>query len=244
VPSIYNRFKFVDEHDRELARLKDVILEIVPGLESKASLEVKTLRFPCLWFRSGSRSVRLDFYGRNVLPDVEFHWDHSVLFSFQTDNESGLSAVLKRWLCDGAMPSAMRQEFPWIKIDELADFYEAGNPVEGEFFCSWNRIGDFYTNLVFPCKARAVLFIAQLRTAGYDRKIRAGQSLWMLVLSRSRRHGLRPDQACVRFEFSPHEDAMIVEVKHGDERSRLPSPIALSETVREALDRLLACPVD
>jgi hypothetical protein len=38
----------------------------------------------------------------------------------------------------------MRKDFPWLQIDELADYYEAGKPIEGEFIQSWNSIESFY----------------------------------------------------------------------------------------------------
>src|SRR5258708_29642903 len=44
--------------------------------------------------------------------------------------------------------------------------------------------------------------IAAMRERGYDRQFRAGQSLYMLVLSRSREHGLRADQPGLRFALN------------------------------------------
>jgi len=77
--------------------------------------------------------------------------------------------VLKRWLCDVAMPSTMRTEFPWLSIGDIADYYEKGNPVEGEFIKSWDWMQQFYEDDRFPMKALVLKFIAQLRNAGYDR---------------------------------------------------------------------------
>jgi hypothetical protein len=41
---------------------------------------------------------------------------------------------------DNSAPSTVRQNFPWLKIDKLGDYYEHGNPVEGEFLRSWDGI--------------------------------------------------------------------------------------------------------
>jgi len=161
------------------------------------------------------------------------------------DNNEQLTDILKRWLCDRAMPSTMRTEFPWLSIGDLADYYEKGDPVEGEFIKSWDWMQQFYEDDSFPMKTAVLTLIAQLRNAGYDRKLRAGQSLWSLIVSRSRRHGLREDQPCVHFWF--REDVMDVRVfvrdRHEAEEIR-GATIALSASVEAALRQLAEQPVD
>jgi hypothetical protein len=154
-----------------------------------------------LWFQGVDRSCRISFYGKNELPDAAFHWDKCELFRFQARDRSRLAAVLKRWLCDRAMPSALRMEFPGLEIGELADHYERGNPIEGEFIKSWDSIERFYEDMHFPFVPKVRSLIAQMRRKGYDRSLRAGQSLWSLIVSRSRRHGLREDQPMIAFRF-------------------------------------------
>ncbi len=91
-----------------------------------------------------------------------------------------------------------------------------------------------------PWKQRVLQFIAQLRGAGYDRKLRAGQSLDMFVVSRSRRHGLRPDQPRVVFCF--HNDGM--DVLEGNELEVRGTDISLSAPVQAVLARLLSREID
>ena len=43
--------------------------------------------------------------------------------------------------------------------------------------------------------------MAEMRKRGYDRQLRAGQSMERLIVSRARNHGLRPDQACIIFSI-------------------------------------------
>lgn len=47
-----------------------------------------------------------------------------------------------------------------------------------------------------------------MRERGYDRTLRAGQSLLTFIVSRSRRHGLRADQPRIVFDF--HDNGMDV----------------------------------
>lgn len=196
VPSLYDRFAFVDRTKRALIRVRDSLVQQAPGLQNSSELQQRGSGICSLWFRTESRSVLIYFYGKNDDPDVICHWDECSLFSFRAIDLAVLSFVLKRWLCDGAMPSAMRKELPWLTIGELADYYEKGNPIEGEFIASWDRIEQLYDRGHFSLKSRVLQFVGQLRRAGYDRKLRAGQSMWTFLLSRSRRRSARRSAPC------------------------------------------------
>jgi len=152
--------------------------------------------------------------------------------------------VLKLWLCDQALPSTMRKEFSWLTIGRLADYYENGNPVEGEFINSWDQIEQFYDNDKFASSSRVSQFIAQLREEGYDQKLRAGQSLMTFILSRSRRHGLRSEQRRIRFEFSWNDDLMNATLQNGCEQSTLTARILLSGEIRGLLNQMVELPID
>jgi hypothetical protein len=94
-------------------------------------------------------------------------------------------------------------DFPWLHIGELADYYESGTPVEGEFVQSWDFIEEFYREDWCNFSIAVLDMIHAMRIAGYDRVLRAGQSMSSLGLSRSRRHGLKGEQASLWFEFHP-----------------------------------------
>lgn len=142
------------------------------------------------------------------------------------------------------MPSAMCKEFSWLNIGELADYYERGDPIAGECIFSWNWIEQCYDSEYFPPKSFVQQFIRPLRRAGYDREFRAGQSLWALMLSRPRPHGLRDEQARIVFELSRGGDAMRVTVRNGAEQSTLRTSVFLSDEIHAALNRLLGAPID
>jgi len=113
-----------------------------------------------------------------------------------------------------------------------------GDPVEADFIESWDTLGVVFEWMLarVPWKDLVFQFITQLRQAGYDRKIRAGQSLELFIVSRSRNHGLRPDQPRVIFCF--HDDVM--DVLEGDEPTVRNTDIFLSGPVQAALARLLS----
>ncbi len=98
-------------------------------------------------------------------------------------------------------PSEMRSRFPWLMIGDLADYYEAGMPIEGEFIKSWDRMEKFYDDIRCPFADDIKVLMQAMRSRGYDKTLRAGQSLWSLILSRSRRHGMRREQPCIQFWF-------------------------------------------
>ncbi len=240
VPALHATFPFVDREKRALEALEARCAGAVSrgGVTHAVEHEVSDIHY--LWFRSPERSCRVSFYGQSEHPDARFHWDECELFAFRVTEPELLPAVLECWLCAGAAPSVMRREFPWLEIGPLADFYEAGKPVEGEFLQSWDWIEGFYSD--HP-NAKAVLgFIAALRAAGYDRQLRAGQSLWSFMLSRSRRHGLRDGQPYVVFDFAGDELQMRTGPARRKEVRR--SRVELTSDVNTALQRLAEGPID
>jgi hypothetical protein len=73
--------------------------------------------------------------------------------------------------------------------------------LEDRFSASWDKIEQFYNELLshegWEWVRPITGLIRDLRKCGYDRQLRAGQSVWIFALSRSKEHGLRPDQHSV-----------------------------------------------
>ncbi len=169
-------------------------------------------------------------------------WDECELLRFQAEDLARLAAMLERWLCDRAKPSAMALDFSEAEVRPVARYDEEGRPVEGEFLTSWDRIERFFDDPQFPPSRRVLDLIVSVRRAGYDKSLRAGQSLYCLVVSRSRRHGLRHDQPCVAFVFD--EEGMEVHCHiDGEERFSLPR-IEFSPEVEAVLTQLAAKEID
>lgn len=117
-----------------------------------------------------------------------------------------LARIMKRWLCDQAMPSAMHQEYPWIVLTDMASWYEQGRGVEGEFLASWRQVQEFYQQYAKgPSASQVIDFVKQLRGAGYEKTMRAGTSLFSMLVSRARRHGLRHRMPNEHYDPTKHD---------------------------------------
>jgi hypothetical protein len=114
--------------------------------------------------------------------------------------------------------------------------------LEQEFVESWNNMEWFFgSGEIWPKRPDVLEFIARLRRMGYDRKLRAGQSLDIFVLSRSRKHGLRPEQPSVGFHI--YEGKMRVYAKGLEAETFAENMQPLSDRVRDLLHRLLNEPI-
>ncbi len=241
--ALHEKYLFVDRNKRSLSRIRDEITAAAPKLLEigPPKLEHFTADIYHLRLHAADRSCEISFYGKNEHPDAKFSWDDCELFRFPSHENAKLAAILEQWLCHQSMPSEMREKFPWLQIGELGDYYECGKPIEGEFVHSWNGIEEFYRQDWCDFSAAVLSMISAMREAGYDRRLRAGQSMSSLGLSRSRRHGLTADQHCIWFQF--HDAGMDV---HADfANSKLENhPVALSEDVKRLLDTLAAFDID
>ena len=240
---LHGKFAFVDKTRRALRQLLDDVLSVEPDLQIATSIELKheIADIYYLQFAGNTRSCKISFYGKNELPDARFSWDDCQLFQFKSDQPTQLAQVLKRWLCDQSPPSVMRSDFPWLIIGELADYYENGNPIEGEFIRSWDSIEGFYREDWCKFSQPVLSMIHAMRSAGYDRRLRAGQSMWSMGLSRSRRHGLRSEQPSLWFDF--RNDRMDVDASFSDETLK-DHPLQFTESVRRMIDALVMFPID
>lgn len=238
------KFEFVDDQNRRLSKIMQTAIACSPHIRANTTQEIK--RRSCdlceLWFSYRDRSCKLSYYGKNVFADAIFHWDKCELFRLQVGDTAVFTAVLNHWLCEYAMPSHMRATYPWINIGELADYYEAGRPIEGEFLMSWNSIERFYDEKDFPPKEQVLELIAEMRKRGYDRTLRAGQSMYSFVLSRSRRHGLHQHQARLIFSFK--ENGMEINARFESDTSHSIPQTALLPEVEALLQRLVEVEVD
>ena len=226
---------FSDDVRRRLSELRAKLFVNDPVLESGVESEIEDRGggYHILHFRLHDRECVVE--SGDGIVYAAFVWENNPLFANQFQETTSLSKLLKRWVADRAMPSEIRREFPDIEIDGLADYYERGVPLEGEFVRSWDAMemffredgGDFFEN--------ARDFIRTLREAGYDRVLRAGQSMSIMGLSRSHEQGLSDDQPRLWFAFN--RDDMDVDANYGLGHLK-GHPIELTDEVRALLDIL------
>lgn len=116
--------------------------------------------------------------------------------------------------------------------------------LEAAFVDSWDRMERFYAEwATSPWAAPLLDLIGELRDAGYDRTLRAGQSMTTFIVSRSRAHGMQRDQPSV--SLSPRDDRLIVVPSWIQYRKRDALAIGYECDPRliEILDELVAQPI-
>lgn len=139
--------------------------------------------------------------------------------------------------------------------DSLLSTQEVDPVVEAEFIASWDRMIHFFDQFLIPGSwgwlASIIPFIQELRKEGYDRKLRAGQSMTTFVLSRSIRHGLHEGQASLAFELHPdgqmtvnYYSAMLALPDYSISRQLSVENASISTEIEGLIIRLLMQPLD
>lgn len=101
----------------------------------------------------------------------------------------------------------------------MSDENTENEAIQTYFKQRWLRIEQFFT----PIRSgdewqRPILALLQtLREQGYHKKLHAGQSMYFLILSRSKVHNLRGGKARIVFEFD-QKGGMEVSYYHEDEK--------------------------
>lgn len=110
-----------------------------------------------------------------------------------------------------------------------------------KFIKSWDEAERFYAGIQIVRKEEILGLIRLLRSKGFDKSLRAGTSLFSLVLSRSIQHGLRPEQRHLAISFVFIKSVMEVrtwhETKNFDE-------IAYYDYIDARLKQLVQEPID
>lgn len=240
---LYASFEFIDRNKRKLLEIQSSVLRETPSLAGSLLIELKEDReWSALWFRGEARSVMVD----GSFTEAHFSWDQTSLFRWKVNDPTILASLIRSWISDNAAPSQMRIQFPWLAIGKLADYYERGNPIEGEFLQSWDETEQFIGNeqMHFPQRTAVLNFLEAFRKAGYDKVFRVGVPGKSLLLSRSRRHGLRPDLQCIQFSFASDKGTMDVFPNVAGAERIVGIPIALSKQVEQAVLELANQPIN
>ena len=185
-------------------KLKNHILTLYPDIEKCCGVKIMEHHHisPAisLIFRTHGRSTKIIYNKHDKYPTANFYWDNSFIFKILLKS-SDQFLTLKYWLSDFLLPSSIEQKLPWLNTGKLAKYFEEGKGVEGEFLLSWDDTEDFYKQTDFPQIPAILKLITKMRHNNYDHLFRAGTSLLNLIVSRSRRHGLRDDQSFIGFVF-------------------------------------------
>ncbi len=204
---LYRKYEFVDRHKRAL----ETILQTVPELARYANIASNEKVYMLIEDTSGAfnqfssinRIVDIQTLGNDPPVNIDFYWDGCRIFCIATEDNYLLAHAIKAWICENAPPSKLIANFPFFTTNTIAEYYELGKGIEGEFINSWDQMETYFSDpqSILNYSEKAARFIRMLRAKGYDHYFRAGQVVTSFRLSRSRRHGLRNDQPYIALDF-------------------------------------------
>jgi hypothetical protein len=208
---ILAEFNFIDPGKRALEIFWNLALQAFPELEhcTNIILKPKLSEAYCLSFTSSQRNCEVYFESQTQDLTFEFYWRDFYIFKFSSKDNIRSAPILKRWFCDNIIPSVLLNEFPWLNSDRLSKLYDFDQVIADNFSQSWDvfkEACDLYLGIELFGQENyyedIIKMISQMRQKGFDRTLRAGQSMFRLILSRSLYHGLRKDQAHLIIDFS------------------------------------------
>lgn len=218
VESLYAQFEFIDFEKRVLERIKGELFNFYPELLQATQKEIigEDFNSYCLWFKHNERACRIYYYAHKAMSGFHFEWDDTTVFEPFSNDIARMGSLIKQWVIDSEQPSVLSNIYTEVDFGKLAPYYEQGKGVEGEFVMSWDKIEEFYKNIDLEKRDDIFKLIATIREKGFDKTLRAGQSLYTMILSRSRRYGLENDKAYLRFSFVYIKSAMQVSTWKGE----------------------------
>lgn len=121
--------------------------------------------------------------------------------------------------------------------------------IEADFVKSWDETEEFYSDLFshggWNYVKPIMPVIRHLRSLGYDKTLRAGTSLYTLVLSRSRNWGLREDQHFLAIEPKIQHDFIVWYADGSNPAEKLRAGNLIGDdTFRILLNQLSSQPID
>ena len=234
---LYTKYNFIDKEKRQLLQIRAVINKANPDLLRISENSVTNVNFSTynILFKNQDRSCRI-FYDQKPNPKYCFRWNDTNIFEVHNSDIKRLACLIYKWVLEKRMPSTLKEIYPEIDFGKLAEYYEKGNGIAGEFILSWDNIELFYNTVINDKGAEILQLIEEIRKNGFDKTLRAGQSLYTLVLSRSRRYGLRINQKRVMFSFTLNQSAMEILTTDGTKVEF--KKIEYNEIVEEILKKL------
>jgi hypothetical protein len=124
--------------------------------------------------------------------------------------------------------------------------------IEEAFSLTWDAIEQYYAFMLNHPRWEHIAWmkplldlIAELRNRGYDRYLRAGQSVSRLVLSRSLSHGLRDEQPSFGILLQPSGGMQLIYDEYPDVHIEMDvDRVEITPEVEDFLNRLLEHPID
>jgi hypothetical protein len=249
---LYQKHPIVDKSKRDLTNLHQAINNLDPAFSQKTDHQLSPYNNDIceLTFSHENRSCVISATDQFQKHLVSFRVDHVQICSFRENDPKIIVQALNFWLLEQFSPIMLGRRFDGLTFSEIAIYYELGRPVIGEFIQSWKHTKQTFQ---FHClhsdsleAAQASGLLTKMCEAGYDKTLRAGQSMMTLILSRSRRHGLQKGQPCIYFDFHSNEINVCCRFPSEDvQELKLPyySSMELLPELINVLDKLAAFPI-
>jgi hypothetical protein len=198
---IYDKHSFVDYNKRAINGFEEKLITVQPKLKEADFL----LESP---FGSDLHDYSITYKDRScILIELSdkikfsFQWDDCTLFEVENKDVHLISNLINDWILLRLNPSELEKKHDWIKTGRLAAYYENNDGITGEFIDSWDKIEEFYKRINEPFSPKVLHLISRIREQGFDKTLRAGQSLYNMLISRSRRHGLEDRHVSIMFSY-------------------------------------------
>ena len=212
---LYQRYDFVDRKKRKLALLQTVVNDVYPEMKEIAVNRIveDILSYPELEFEDGERLCRIHFHASKEYPRWIYFWNGTRIFEISNPYDAINAQIAMRWVLEKVRPSELNMDYPEIDTGKLAQFYEKGKGLEGEFTLSWE---ESIKNLKQGEHHEKVLkLFEQFENAGYYQLFRTNFNLWTLVMTRSKKKLKLSDQPFISIRFYENKSEVSVKDIHG-----------------------------
>ncbi|WP_299673456.1 hypothetical protein [uncultured Tenacibaculum sp.] len=180
----------------ELCKIDSNKINIIPDFNFEDHIELKDEERGCRIY---------PYHFSSETPKYEFEWDDCPLFQISSNNVKRQVKIIKSWVLNKTKPSEIQTQFPEIKLNKLAEYYEKGEGIKGEFIESWDILEnsrakslsiEYYEEIKDELK-----LVKEMRSFNLHESLRIGSQLSVLILSRARRQGIHEDEPQIRIVF-------------------------------------------
>ena len=179
----------------ELLKIDSNKINIIADFGNESHIELK----------DKDRGCRVYPYYFSEIPIYEFEWDDCPLFKISSNDVKRQVEIIKSWVLNKTIPSKIQTQFPEIKLNKLAEYYEKGEGIKGEFIESWDILENSCIQdlVIEPYESTndELKLIKEMRNFNLDETLRIGSQLSVLILSRAKRQGIERNKPQIRIAF-------------------------------------------
>ncbi|WP_299105869.1 hypothetical protein [uncultured Tenacibaculum sp.] len=182
------------------------------------------------------------YHFSSEIPKYEFEWDDCPLFKISSNDIKRQVEIIKSWVLNKTLPSKIQTQFPEIRLNKLAEYYQKGEGIKGEFIESWDilensRIQGLSIEYYEEAKDELKL-VQEMRKFNLDESLRIGSQLSVLILSRAKRQGIDEDKPQIRIVFLG-DNKMRIYPNLNNNRKSIESEVKYKGYLEEMIKELL-----